>query len=242
MGRCIKACASLLLGLSCLAAQAQAQVWGFVDERGVPHFAAERLDHRYQLFYAGDGAVVEPSGSAAGAVTAPPGLLASFEVSTAYKAVRHHLREAARVNGIEYELLKAVVAVESGFDPHAVSPKGAVGLMQLMPGTAQRFGVRASAGGSLEQKLSDPRTNLHAGARYLAWLMKKFNGQVDLVLAAYNAGEGAVLRHGRQVPPYRETLNYVRNVNELRQRLQPPRVIRQPQARLTDLTPSTASL
>jgi len=65
---------------------------------------------------------------------------------------------------------------------------------------------------------------------------------VDLVLAAYNAGEGAVLRHGRQVPPYRETLNYVRNVNELRQRLQPPRVIRQPQARLTDLAPSTASL
>lgn len=240
MGRCIRTCASLLLGLSCLAAQAQ--VWGFVDERGVPHFASERLDDRYQLFYAGDGAVGEPSGAAAGAVTAPPGLLASFEVSTAYKAVRHHLREAARANGIEYELLKAVVAVESGFDPHAVSPRGAMGLMQIMPGTAQRFGVRASAGGSLEQKLSDPRTNLHAGARYLAWLMKKFDGQVDLVLAAYNAGEGAVLRHGRQVPPYRETLNYVRNVNELRQRLQPPRVIRQPQARLTDLAPSTASL
>jgi soluble lytic murein transglycosylase-like protein len=238
MGWRIKICAGALLGLSGLAVQAQ--VWGFVDQRGVSHFATERLDDRYELFYAGPG--TDTSGAVSGAVTAPPALLASFEVSTAYKAVRHHMREAARANGIEYELLKAVVAKESGFDSRAVSPKGAVGLMQLMPETAQRFGVRANADGSLEEKLTDPRTNLQAGARYLAWLMKKFDGQVHLVLAAYNAGEGAVLKYGRQVPPYRETLNYVRAVTELRQLLQPPRATRQPQARLVGQVHRTASL
>lgn len=233
MGRLIRLGALLMLAL--VAVAAQAQVWGFVDERGVPHFAAERLDARYELFYAGPAAAAVEAGVANGAVTAPPALLAAFEVSTAYKAVRHHLREAARANGVEYELLKAVVATESGFDPHAVSPKGAVGLMQLMPETAQRFGVRAREGSSLARRLTDPRTNLQAGARYLAWLMKRFDGQMDLVLAAYNAGEGAVLRHGRQVPPYRETMNYVRTVTELRQLLQPPRATRQPPQRTASL-------
>ncbi|MFP5467758.1 MAG: lytic transglycosylase domain-containing protein [Gammaproteobacteria bacterium] len=240
MGCMVRTSALLVLGLA--AVVAQAQVWGFVDERGVPHFSAERLDARYELFYAGPAPAAVAPGAATGAAAAPPALLAAFEVSTAYKAVRHHLREAARANGIEYELLKAVVATESGFDPHALSPKGAVGLMQLMPETAQRFGVRANARQSLAQRLTDPRTNLQAGARYLAWLMKKFGGQMDLVLAAYNAGEGAVLRHGRRVPPYRETLNYVRTVTELRRLLQPPRATRQPQASLTQPAQRTASL
>lgn len=216
----------LVLALAGLATAAQAQVWGYVDERGTPHFAAERLDERYELFY---GGLQAPSGvpGAHGAVTAPPRLLAFFEVSTAYKAVRHHIRAAARAHGIDYELLKAVVATESGFDPRAVSPKGAVGLMQLMPETARRFGVRPAGAQTIEQRLADPRTNLQAGARYLAWLLRKFDGRTDLALAAYNAGEGAVLRHGRSVPPYRETLSYVRTVTQLHQYLQPPRALQQ---------------
>jgi len=141
-------------------------------------------------------------------------LLATFEVSAPYKAVRPWMREAARAHGLDYALLKAVVATESGFDPVAVSPKGAVGLMQLMPATAQRFGVPAPNG------LKDPRTNLGAGSRYLAELLRLFNGDLTLALAAYNAGEGAVLRAGRQVPDLAETRHYVSTVLQLYQRLQ----------------------
>ena len=118
-----------------------------------------------------------------------------------------------------------VIATESGFNPRAVSPKGAVGLMQLMPDTAQRFGVKAQAQQSLEQRLTDPRTNVHAGARYLAWLIGRFDGKTELVLAAYSAGEGAVRRAGRQVPKYRETQDYVHKVMRLHQDLRPPKVV-----------------
>ena len=98
-----------------------------------------------------------------------------------------------------------MVAAESGYDPQAVSPKGAVGLMQLMPATAERFGVPRAA-------RTDPARNLRAGARYLGWLLNTFNGDLELALAGYNAGEGAVQKYGHQIPPYRETRNYVRRV------------------------------
>jgi soluble lytic murein transglycosylase-like protein len=91
----------------------------------------------------------------------------------------------------------------------------------VMPDTAQRFGVKAQGRLSVEQRLTDPRTNLHAGARYLSWLLNRFDGEVQLALAAYNAGEGAVDRAGRQVPNYRETQNYVRKVMQLHRDLRP---------------------
>lgn len=201
-----------------LAGPASAQVWGFVDPQGAPHFAGERVDARYALLYAGDADV----GAAEGAAAAPARLLATFEVSIAYKAVRHLMREAAAAAGLEYELLKAVVATESGFDPKAVSPRGAIGLMQLMPDTASRFGVHATARQPVPARLTDPRTNLQAGARYLAWLLRRFDGQTELALAAYNAGEGAVQRYGNQIPPFAETQRYVRTVSRLHQLLRPP--------------------
>jgi soluble lytic murein transglycosylase-like protein len=191
---------ALALGL---AAPAWAQIWGYIDQNGSGHFASEKLDNRYKLFSVVD-APVRPGKKTSAAAHAQPRRLASFEASAQYQAVSHLIREAASAHGLDVALLRAVIATESGFDPKAVSPKGAVGLMQLMPATAERFGVRAQANQTWQERLTDPRTNLQAGARYLALLLRQFGGQLDLALAAYNAGEGAVLRAGRQVPNYPE--------------------------------------
>lgn len=219
--------AVLLLALV-LSSAARADVWGYVDEKGVAHFAAERLDGRYQLFFRGG----ESFDTARGVDTPRPvavptsqsKLLAFFDISPAYKQVRHHLREASKAHGVDYELLKAVIATESGFDARAVSPKGAVGLMQVMPATAQRYGVKDDARASTAKKLADPRTNIRTGARYLRHLLDLFPGQLELALAAYNAGEGAVQRAGNRIPNYRETQNYVKTVLQLYGLLKPPKL------------------
>lgn len=114
------------------------------------------------------------------------------------------IHAAAERHGLNANLVAAVVAAESAFNPEAVSVKGARGLMQLMPATAERFGVTL-------QELFDPSRNLEAGVTYLAWLRQRFDNDLPRILAAYNAGEGAVDRHGG-IPPYRETRNYVRRV------------------------------
>jgi soluble lytic murein transglycosylase-like protein len=132
------------------------------------------------------------------------------------------LREASVAHNIDYALLQALIATESGFNTHAVSPKGAVGLMQLMPPTAQRYGVRAEKNATIEKKLTDPKTNIRAGARYLRDLIDLFPGQLELAIAAYNAGEGAVQRAGNKIPNYAETQNYVKTVMQLYGHLQPP--------------------
>lgn len=201
---------------------AQADIWGYIDGQGVAHFAPERLDARYELFSRSADATAPGSLRPVAVPTVPPKLIAFFEVSPSYKQVKHLLREAARQHGIDYELLQALIAAESGFDAQAVSPKGAVGLMQIMPATAQRYGVAGDARAPVEQKLADPRTNIRVGARYLRDLLALFPGQPELALAAYNAGEGAVQRAGNRIPPYRETQNYVRTVLQLYAVLKPP--------------------
>lgn len=223
----------LVVGLGLVPLAAQADIWGFVDSKGVAHFASERLDERYELFFRGDERFDTARGVAPVAhtprpvavPTAPPKLLAFFEVSPSYKQVKHHLREASNRHGIDYELLQALIATESGFDPRAVSPKGAVGLMQIIPATAERYGVSGDAKTPVQQKLTDPRTNIRAGSRYLRDLINMFPGQLELALAAYNAGEGAVQRAGNRIPNYKETQNYVRTVMQLYTLLKPPQVL-----------------
>nr|WP_251010898.1 lytic transglycosylase domain-containing protein [Variovorax paradoxus] len=120
--------------------------------------------------------------------------------------------EVSRAYGLESALLHAVISIESRYNPKAVSKKGAIGLMQLMPDTAKRYGVSDAF---------DPRQNLVGGAQYLRDLLRMFNNNVSLALAAYNAGEQAVMRHGNQIPPYDETQRYVPLVLDLYRRLQP---------------------
>ena len=147
--------------------------------------------------------------------------VASLELSPAFLAIKPYLRTAADANQLDMALLQAVIATESGFDPSAVSPKGAVGLMQVMPATGQRYGLANDRGGSVAAKLTDPRTNINTGARYLRDLIKLFPGQLELAVAAYNAGEGAVQKAGNRIPNYKETQNYVRSVMSLYTRLNP---------------------
>lgn len=128
------------------------------------------------------------------------------------------IHSAARQAALDPALVHALIYVESRYNPAARSPKGAIGLMQLMPDTASRYGVTRA--------LHVPEANLRAGTRYLSELLTMFDNRLDLALAAYNAGENAVRRYGMRIPPYRETRDYVPAVlaayNELKEDTPPP--------------------
>ena len=208
-----------------------ADIYGYIDSKGVAHFASEKIDERYQVFFRGGQSFdtaqgISPLGRGARKLDGkvPPAsqtLLALFEASPSYKTAKAALRDASSKHSIDYELLQALIATESGFDAQAVSPKGAMGLMQLMPATAQRYGVAADKRSTIEKKLFDPRINIAAGSRYLGDLIAMFPGQIELALAAYNAGEGAVQRAGNKIPNYKETQNYVQTVLQLYAYLKP---------------------
>lgn len=130
-----------------------------------------------------------------------PATLAGHHISSGNPAIDALVQEAAAQNGLDPCLILSLMRAESAFNRTAVSVKGASGLMQLMPETATRFGVK---------NIFDPRENVLGGTRYLRWLLDRFNGDVRLALAGYNAGEGAVEFYGYRIPPFLETQNYVR--------------------------------
>jgi soluble lytic murein transglycosylase-like protein len=176
-----------------------ADVFSFTDANGVAHFSNVPSDSRYQLL------VATPVDPVARAEKVPS--INWLARSAQYEGV---IRGAAKDATIQAALVRAIIAVESGFNPRATSKKGAIGLMQLLPATAKRYGVK---------NIYDPEQNVRAGAHYLRDLLVRFDSNLELALAAYNAGEEAVERYGRHVPPFRETLAYVPSVMKVYQRL-----------------------
>jgi soluble lytic murein transglycosylase-like protein len=190
---------------------AKAQLWGYVDGAGVAHVATTQIDSRYRLVL-GDRAPVDTR--VPGKTDGAGGLITWLEFAPEVKRLSPVLREAAKEHGVDIELLKAVIAVESGFNDKAVSPRGAVGLMQITPETADRYATPKEALRPANQRLLDPRINVLTGARMLADLTRRF-GRIDVALAAWNAGEGTVRKHGGGMPPIDETQAHVHLVLEL---------------------------
>jgi len=207
-----------------------ADVWVWVDTDGVAHFAPERVDARYELFYKSPN--LAKAGATATKEEAParpadlkdfkPKLANYFANSPHFRQILPTLKDASRTYRVDLELLQSIIAAESAFDTNAVSSKGAVGLMQIMPDTARRFGVDSDRLLSVETKLTDPKLNIFLGARYLRLLMDMFPGRLDLAIASYNAGEGAVQKAGNAIPNFKETQNYVATVTQIYAALKPP--------------------
>jgi soluble lytic murein transglycosylase-like protein len=202
----------LLLAAALCGSAAQAAVWGFVDGQGVAHVAAQPLDARYQLVL-GNGDASE-SLRVPGKTNTAAQLLTWLDFAPEAKSIWPWLREAGRDHGVDPDLLKAVIAVESAFDTQAVSPRGAIGLMQIMPVSAERYATADERLTPPETRLRDARTNIHTGARMLADLIRR-HPRIDLALAAWNAGEGTLRRNGGELPPIAETRAHVQLVLEL---------------------------
>ena len=197
---------SLVLAVVALAfgiRAAHADIFTFKDERGVVHFTnIKGLDPRYKLLRREGSSPVPGSGNAAHVY-----MPSQAEIAR-YSSI---VETAARTYGVEKALIHAVISAESGYNPQAISRTGARGLMQLMPETARRYGVRNSM---------DPADNIYGGVKYLHDLLTMFKGDMKLAVAAYNAGENAVIRYGLRVPPYAETLGYVPKVLEFYRKFQ----------------------
>jgi soluble lytic murein transglycosylase-like protein len=172
-------------------AAATPKIYTYLDAHGQRHYTDVPDNNRYRLL------VLSPQDRTASGDRYDFQLLAK---ASQYDSIIEH---AAVSSAVEPNLLRAVIVVESGFNSRAVSKRGAVGLMQLMPATASRYGV---------SNPYDARQNVHAGARYLKFLIDRFGHDVRLALAAYNAGEDAVARNGGQIPPFSETMAYVPRV------------------------------
>ena len=208
--------AGLVPAILAFSGPALADIYAFVDSNGVRHLSNVPNDPRYKLVmrtpdYSRNA--TRPSSYAPGSLysmrsaapAAAPLNARATRTRLSQNAENNRRRFAPDIDRIashhrlDPALMHAVISAESSYNPWAVSNKGAMGLMQLMPATAERFGV---------DNPYDPIANMHGGARYLRWLLDRFNDP-RLAVAAYNAGEGAVQKYGNQVPPYQETQTYV---------------------------------
>ena len=175
----------LLLCFAMLPGNLRGEIYSYVDKNGVVYFSNAPTSARYK--YMG------PEDSEPVTINYPRTRTDKYD---------YIIREAAREHGIRFELLKAIIHVESGFDPYAISRSGAMGLMQLMPENVEAMKVRNPF---------DPHENVMAGARYFKGLLKRYHSDLPLTLAAYNAGPGAVDQY-KTIPPYPETRNFVKKV------------------------------
>ena len=186
------------LAVGFVARPAMADIFTYKDDNGVFHFTnIPSNDKRYKLLRKeGENNPVPTVASLARASTWLP----SETLIQQYSPI---IEKASIAHGVEKALVHAVISAESGYNPTAISRAGAIGIMQLMPGTAKRYGVMNSL---------DPVQNINGGVRYLKDLLVMFNGNIELAVAAYNAGENAVVRYGNRIPPYAETVHYVPKV------------------------------
>jgi soluble lytic murein transglycosylase-like protein len=195
-----------LVALLALSASAAADIYMYTDADGTVHFTnTPGGDKRYRVYIRGNGAPQKPgSGPAPGVVPVPP----SDRDIARFTRYDEWIHAAATLYQIPEELVRAVIRCESDYDPRAVSISGARGLMQLMPDTALLMQVR---------DIDDPRENIFGGVRLLRVLANEFNGDLELTVAAYNAGDSSVIRYGG-IPPYTQTRDYVVNVTRFYRR------------------------
>lgn len=179
----------------CLAAPAQAEIYVYRDARGTLHFSNAPASPGYRPYMP-----EIPRGGA-------PRRRAALATPSKRREFYPMIRDSATRHAVDVALVKAVIQAESNFVPYAESPKGAMGMMQLMPATARRYN---------SVRLWDPQENIETGVRHLRKLLDRYNGDTRLALAAYNAGEEAVERYGG-VPPYQETRDYLDRVLTFRQ-------------------------
>lgn len=209
-------------------------IYFYIDRKKIVHYALKPLNEHYALLNPSNWDSLPPSRNQGIdknllkviqqakqqkiELVLPPSLMAGYRIQKAsnrtearllnhrsLSAYQRTIQQHARRYGVDVNLVKAVMAAESGFNPSAVSEANALGLMQVIPETGERYGVDSG-------QLMKPHANIGVGVRYLRDLSKMFKGRPDLIIAAYNAGEGAVYKYNRQVPPYAETQNYVRKV------------------------------
>jgi soluble lytic murein transglycosylase-like protein len=176
---------------------AQADIYSFVDSAGVTHFTNVPVDGRYRLL------LVTPPEEKGAAQPGEQGAAQPEKWLAKSAQFDAFIDQAARSHAVRPELVRAVIVVESAFNPNAVSNRGALGLMQLRPATARRYGVANAL---------DPQQNIRAGVHYLRDLLTRYGNNLELTLAAYNAGEDAVERYGHSIPPFAETQHYVPTV------------------------------
>ena len=190
--------AILLLGLFCLF-PAWADIYTYTDNDGMVYLSNAPTNKRYQVLVS--SAAEHPAASPLLETKRTyPGIAGKIDRKLQYDQI---VEEVAGIYGMDSALLHAVISVESNYNPKAVSKQGASGMMQLMPVIARHYGVVDSL---------DPVQNIHGGAEYLHDMLTLFDNDVSLAVAAYNAGETAVVRHGNRIPPFQETMDYVQKV------------------------------
>lgn len=183
---------------------AAAEIYVSTNVNGLQQWSTQAIDATYTKTSIVEVQPLQTTKSlTANAVAAKPIAINRKITETTQAELLSTINQISSKHGVDPELIQALIAVESGFNTHAISPKGARGLMQLMPATAKRYGMKN------EQELHVPSKNIDMGVRHLKELLNLHNGQVVLAIASYNAGQGAVSKHGQRIPSYRETMLYV---------------------------------